>query len=531
MKKIFSLFIFLIGLFCFNLNVKADTFINLNDLTSSSNKNNYSSIKKYDSLESFKTDYDNHKLPDVYITEFLYDGVSSVKTPDLDDFIEASSNDTKIKTLELTVININNSGNYYLSGTIKGAMIAVNTNNIKGDINIYLDGVNLDTDSKKAPAIFVYNKDKNYTDCKVTIKTLKNTKNYLEGGKLKKVSLLGSEDLSKYASFYTGDALSNYNSYSNYYGIYTSSEISNILFATVKADNEDLKDGDPYYFYKGSGAISSDIDIYFEGEGFLKVTSKNKEGIESKGNITFSGGTGDYEIYAQDDCINTTTANSSGTTVRNDLTIDVNSLLAVVDVEADEGDGIDSNGKLYLNGGTIIAVAHPTSGDAGIDAETGIYINGGTVLATGNMIDSIANDSKQKYISVQFNSSIPADTLIVIKDQNDKVITAYKTSRTIKTLVYSNPSLDYQSFKIYTGGDITGDETNGLYTNITSYTGGTEVSYTSNNGFNRNNNSNSNTKNNNFILKFLIWETIGLIVVLLVILVLFMIRKNKTQEI
>lgn len=31
-----------------------------------------------------------------------------------------------------------------------------------------------------------------------------------------------------------------------------------------------------------------------------------------------------------DDCINTTTARSSGTTIRNDLTIDVNSLLAKV---------------------------------------------------------------------------------------------------------------------------------------------------------------------------------------------------------
>lgn len=531
MKKLFIYLITIISVFSFNSIVKADTYINLNDLTSSTDNKNYSSIKSYDTLDNFLIDYKSGKLPDAYVTNFLYDGVSSVKTPDLDDFIESSSNDTKIKALELTVININNSGNYYFSGTIKGAMIAVNTNNVKGNIAIYLNGVNIDTDSKKAPAIFVYNKDKNYTDCKVTIKTVKDTKNYIEGGKLKKVSLLASEDLSKYTSYYTGDALTNYNTYTNYYGIYTSSEIKNILFATVTADNEDLSDGDPLYFYKASGAISSDIDIYFEGEGFLKVTSKNKEGIESKGNIEFSGGTGDYEIYAQDDCINTTTANSNGTSVRNDLTINVNSLLAIVDAEADEGDAIDSNGKLYLNGGTIIAVAHPTSQDSGIDAETGIYINGGTILATGNMIDSINSDSKQKFISVQFNTSISADTLVVIQDQNDKVITAYKTSRSIKTLVYSNSSLDYQSFKIYTGGEITGEETNGLYTNITSYSGGTEVSFNSINGNNRNNTVNKESSKSDFILKLLIGECSLLGVVLLIIVLIRIIRKNKTQEI
>ena len=56
----------------------------------------------------------------------------------------------------------------------------------------------IDTDSKKAPAIYVYNKDKNYTDCIVTIKTAKNSKNYIEGGKLKKVSLIPSDKLSEF---------------------------------------------------------------------------------------------------------------------------------------------------------------------------------------------------------------------------------------------------------------------------------------------------------------------------------------------
>ena len=409
-------------------------------------------IKEYSDFSTFEEDYYSGKLPDIYLTNFLFDGVSTVKTPDLDDFIEAGSNDTKIKTLEIDVININASGNYEFSGEISGAMIAVNTNGISGSTNIILNGASIDTDSKKAPAIFVYNKDKNYTDDKVTIKTVAGTTNSLEGGKLKKVSLIGSDELSKYASYYSGDALTSYNSYSNYYGVYTSREIEEILFATVQADSEDLQDGDPYYFYKASGAVSSDIDLYFEGEGTLKITSKNKEGVETKGNLTFAGGTGDYEIYAQDDCLNTTTASTSGSTVRNDLTIDVNSLLAKVDIEADEGDAIDSNGKLIINSGKIFAFAHPTSPDAGLDSGSGTYINGGTVIATGNMADAISNESEQKFLYVTLVTTVADGDKITIKDNSGDVAYEFTTDRAFKNLIYSDENMD-GSYTVYVNGE------------------------------------------------------------------------------
>lgn len=456
MKKVISVLGVLL-LATFLLPVKAfatssNVYVNLSSLEYSVDKQNYTSVPEYVSLADFLVDYSANNLSSIYITDFLFDGVSSAKTPDLDDFIESDSNDTKIKTLDIKVININTTGDIEFTGEITGAMIGVNTNNVKGDINIILNGVNLNTDSKKAPAVYVYNKDKNYTDCVVTIKTASGTKNYLEGGKLKKVSLIGSDELDNYSSYYSGDSLVNYTSYPAYYGIYTSDEIENILFATVQADNEDLQDGDPYYFYKASGAISSDIDLNFEGEGFLKVTSKNKEGIETKGNLTFSGGTGNYEIYAEDDCLNTTTVNGSDSTVRNNLTIDVGSLLASVSVDADEGDAIDSNGKLIINGGNIYAYAHPNSADAGLDSVGGTYINGGTVIATGNMIDQISSESEQNFIYASFDQ-IADNTIVTVKDQDDKTIVEFGTDRAIKTLLYSSPELEYETFAIYANGE------------------------------------------------------------------------------
>lgn len=528
MKKINYLFILFTLMFFSMINVKAEnniTYINIENNKLSTDGINYNDIIKYDSLDEFLVDYNNNNLPDIYLTTFLFDGVSSVKSPDLDDFIENDSNNTKINTLEIEVLNINTLGNIELTGTKIGMMITVNTNVLKGNINIVLNNVNIDTDTKKAPVIYVYNKDITYTDAIVTIEAKKGTKNYLAGGKFKKVSLMPSDDLASYTSYYNGEALTNYNKYSSYYGVYTKEELENILFATVKADNEDLQDGDPYYFYKGSGAISSDIDLYFEGEGFLSVTSKNKEGIETKGNLTFSGGIGDYEIYAYDDCLNTTTSNSVGNNVRNSLVIDVNSLAAIVNDEGDEGDAIDSNGTLIINGGTIYAFAHSNSGDAGLDSENGTIINGGTIIAIGNMVDMISSESKQKYIYVNFNSKIDKDAIIVIKNQDDKIITAFKTSKDTTTLFFSDENLDYKSFKIYSGGVIDGEEVNGLYTNINSYENGEEIIYNEVSSFN--NQKGVKTNQNTFIFKLLIGEIISLIIIYIYILCDYYLIKRK----
>lgn len=427
-----------------------------------------SELKKYtvDDFSSFVEDYNNNSLPEIYITEFLFDGVSMVKIYDLDDFIE-SGNDVKVKTIESLVININTTGDVELSGELTG-MIAVNTNNIGDDINLILNGVKVDTDSKKIPAMYIYNKDITYNSHKVTIKTVAGTKNYFEGGKLKKVSLLGSDELDNYSNKYSGDASTWYNTYTNYYGVYTSSQIKNILFASVTADSEDLQDGDPYYFYKSSGAISSDIDLYFEGNGYLEVTSKNDEGIETKGNLEFIGGSGDYVIYAEDDCLNTTTKSSNEKDVHNSLVIDVNSLSAIVSLDADEGDAIDSNGSLVINGGKIMAFSHPGQ-DAGLDSELGIIINGGTILATGDMYDQVNSSSKQNFMVLSFNGKVEENTLIVLLDENDNVVFSYTTDRNYTYLVYSSASLKEGTYYLYKDGQINA-ETN-------SYTKGTILGY------------------------------------------------------
>ena len=423
-------------------------------------------------IDKFKGDFKNNFLDDIYITEFLFDGVGMYKAYDLDDFIE-KGNDYEIKPLKINVLNINTNGNVKLSGEFTG-MVAINSN-ILNEVNLILDGVKIDTDSKKVPAIYVYNKNIISTSSNITIIANENTKNYIEGGKLKKVSLVGSDELTNYTEKYSSENISNYEKYTNYYGVYKSSDISDILFAKVTADNDDLKDGDPYYFYKAAGAISSDIDLTFKGSGYLEVKSKNKEGIETKGNLEFAGGIGDYVIYAEDDCLNTTTKNSFNN-ARNTLTINVNSLTAIVSNDADEGDAIDSNGNLYINGGKILAIAKPGA-DAGIDSETGTFINGGEVIATGDMADPISSNSKQNYVIFSFTEKPEKDNIITLLDSNDNVIFSYVTDRTYTNLVYSSSKLKDGTYNLYKDGTINGTLNNGVYNDIESYEKGTQLGY------------------------------------------------------
>ena len=453
---------------------KSTIIINLTDKTMEKGSR-VDELKVYtqDDYDSFVTDYNKGNLDEVYITEFLFDGVSMYKTYDLDDFID-EGNDYTPKTVKITVFNVNTTGKVEFTGNIKGGMIAVNTNNIKKDINILLNTVNIDTDSKKVPAIYVYNKDTTYTGHKVTITTLEGTVNAITGGKLKKVSLMPSDDLASYTNKYSGDNLTNYNEYTNYYGVYSKTDIDKVLFAKVTADNEDLADGDPYYFYKGAGAISSDIDLYFEGKGTLIVESKNDEGIETKGNLTFSGGTGFYYVRSLDDALNTTTSGDA----RNALTIDVNTLIAEVLLDADEGDAIDSNGTITINGGEIIALSNPGS-DAGLDATKGTYINGGTVIATGDMYDEISSESKQRFIGLSFNNKIEENTTIVLLDSNDIPLFGYTTDRTYTNLIYSSPSLIDGTYSLYKGGETAGVVNHGFLNGMDSYNKGTLLGYSS----------------------------------------------------
>ena len=93
-----------------------------------------------------------------------------------------------------------------------------------------------------------------------------------------------------------------------------------------------------------------------------------------------------------------------------------------------EGDGIDSNGFLVINGGTVISTANPAS-DSGLDSDCGSYVFGGTVVSLGSTMDWAEADggssTSQPVLNMRFGGTQSADEAIIITDTDGKVVFAY----------------------------------------------------------------------------------------------------------
>jgi len=155
--------------------------------------------------------------------------------------------------------------------------------------------------------------------------------------------------------------------------------------------------------WKQDGAIYSYMSMNVYGPGSLKLTADN-EGMDTELHLTIHSG--DITICSGNDGINTNEDGVSVTTINGGN-------LAIYAGLGEEGDGIDSNGYLTINGGTVISAANPAA-DAGLDSDLGSYINGGTVIAMGSAMDWAESDSDQVTMNLQFAFQQKAGSRITV---------------------------------------------------------------------------------------------------------------------
>ncbi len=218
---------------------------------------------------------------------------------------------------------------------------------------------------------------------------------------------------------------------------------------------------------KLDGAVDSLVSLGFEGTGKLTVDADN-EGIEVKsGHLTINGG--HFEITSGDDPVNVS-EDGVGVLTMNDGYL----YSAVRNAEGGEGDGIDSNGWIIFNGGTAINLAHPASMDGGIDSDMGSSINGGVIVGAGNMYDEIEKTSEQLFMMLEFAES--TDDLLVVTDKDYNPVFAYDFPYDYMYIAFSTPDLvEGETYHVFLGGEIEGEQLNGLYSTITSYTLGRQL--------------------------------------------------------
>ena len=358
------------------------------------------------------------KLQDVYLSNdivYYKDGMDF--TYGEGDESDAHTDD---EALAHTVVNITKAGVYSLSGTLSKGQVAVDLGDGAKDdpnakVTLILNGV--DITSTVAPAIIFYNVyecgDKDNATMDVD------------------TSLAG-------ANVVIADG-----SVNNVNGSYVA-RIYKPESVVLNDSGDEVVDSKKLHKYDGAfySKMSMNIDGGTNGSGVLNIYAEN-EGLDSELHLTLNGG--NVNIFSGNDGINTNEDGVSVTTVNGGV------LKIQVTGETGEGDGIDSNGWLVINGGTVLAQACSNSADAGIDSDMGIHINGGEVLATGNMLDRI-EEGGQTFAVFNFERKFSLDTFI-LKNENGENVLETSVENDYSVMIYSSPELSEGTYTLWFGDE------------------------------------------------------------------------------
>ena len=211
--------------------------------------------------------------------------------------------------------------------------------------------------------------------------------------------------------------------------------------ARIFKDNDEEKK-----LWKQDGAIYSYMSLNVFGPGALELNAAN-EGLDTELHLTINGGS--ITINSDNDGINT---NEDGVSV---TTINGGELSILAGLGA-EGDGIDSNGYLVINGGTVLASAKPIS-DAGLDSDLGSFIHGGTVIAMGSAMDWAESESGQVTMNLQFAQQQKAGSKVTIAKEDGTEIFSFEddgpNARGFSGLILSHGSFAQgETYNVYVDG-------------------------------------------------------------------------------
>ena len=415
---------------------------------------------------------------------------------------EITSSDSSKAVVDGNIVTIKSAGEYHLTGD--GSDVQVIVEATKDDkVKLILDNVNLKC-SNSAP-IFVKQADKVIiTLADGTTNTITDTANYvLNEDEEPSAAIFSKEDLSING---TGTLTVNAN-YED--GIVSKDDLKiisgniNVIAKddavrgkdsviikdgnlnikstgdAIKASNEDSNDVGYVVIEGGIIEISAGDDgIHAESsltinDGKINI-SKSYEGLEAS-DITINGG--DISVVSSDDGINVAGGNdSSGMSARpgqnnanssssGSHMLTINNGYIYVNAS---GDGLDSNGNIYMNVGTVIVNGPTNNGNGALDYDGTFEVNGGLLIAAGSsgMLQTSSSNSRINCISVTFDQTQQAGSLISLQDSNGNEIVTFAPNKTYQSVIICSADIKTgETYRVYSGGSSSKQENNGLYEN------------------------------------------------------------------
>ncbi len=215
-------------------------------------------------------------------------------------------------------------------------------------------------------------------------------------------------------------------------------------------------------------AIHGDLNVIVN-DGKVNIT-ECYEGLEG-GNIIVNEGA--VNISATDDGINVASSNSNNK-MTNPMAGDSSCALTInggfVYINC-EGDGLDSNGTVIMNGGVAIVEGPTFSANGALDYGISFTLNGGYLIAMGasGMAENVSASSTQCSALLNFSGNL-SDVRVTITDSDNNVLISYTAAKTWGSITFSTPDMaEGETYSIYINGELENS------TNIgsTAYIGGT----------------------------------------------------------
>ena len=320
--------------------------------------------------------------------------------------LKQTADTTKAKTLTVSdgqTINITEEGIYVIKGSAKNCTVKV-TADKSAKVQLVLDGVSITNDD--FPAIYVVSADKCFVTTSNKTSTLSVTGQFKADGDTNTDAVIFSKDdlvLNGVGTLKITSANGN--------GITGKDDIK-ITGGTysITSAEDSIEANDSIRICGGTFTINSKKDalhcendedgsvgwIYIS-DGEFDITSSD-DGIQATTILQIDGGTvnvnaaegmeasyvqingGKTTISASDDGINASLKSTAITTP----TVEINGGEITITMGQGDTDGIDANGNIYVNGGTVSVTGQSTFDYDGVG-----QLNGGTVIVNGQKVTSL----------------------------------------------------------------------------------------------------------------------------------------------
>ena len=129
-----------------------------------------------------------------------------------------------------------------------------------------------------------------------------------------------------------------------------------------------------------------------------------------------------------------------------------------------------------MTDGFVIVNGPTNNGNGALDYDSKFDISGGTLISAGSsgMLQAPSESSSQNSLKIVMNS-LDAGTIVRIESEDGKELLTFAPAKNFASLVVSSPEITSgTTYKVYTGGTVSGESKDGVYDNVT-YENGKEI--------------------------------------------------------